>query len=325
MARLDPQRIPQEPHGISQLHGIPQPHGISNSQAHVATLDTFIERAIAIVREVTPYVLETFSSQTFIVSNKSDTSPVTDVDIMIERRVADTLANLLPGAAMVGEETLTEQVKTHNGAALEYYRSVFESPYTVVVDPIDGTRNFINGKNEFCIAIALMANNGTIGWPCASVIAVPTRGVLYRSGLDGAFVEDIKTGVVTSLPTPTCSSRSVASGSPTTKRRMQTAGMMPVISCATSGSSVYDMLETCLGGQEASFVASQRLWDIAAPLALAEALGLELRRLSTGKRITAFGPSEFSPEVVERPWGLVDSFVLTRPTQDLAALVVPRP
>ena len=95
---------------------------------------------------------------------KPDLSPVTAADEAAERLILDALSRLLPRVPIVSEEAPapTPAVKP-------------ESTF-LLVDPLDGTREFLAGRDEFTVNIALVAR----GDPLAGWIAAPALGVVWR-------------------------------------------------------------------------------------------------------------------------------------------------
>ena len=80
------------------------------------------------------------------VSFKSEGNPVSDVDIEVEQTVIAFLQSEFPSFSILSEES--SPVET-------------DSPYTWIIDPLDGTRNYIGGIPHFCTTIAL-SKNGTV-------------------------------------------------------------------------------------------------------------------------------------------------------------------
>ena len=78
---------------------------------------------------------------------KNDRNLVTEVDLQVEESLNKFLCSLLPNSLFVGEEKFT-----FNPKILENYH---ENKYCWTVDPIDGTSNFVKGKDNFAIMIAL--------------------------------------------------------------------------------------------------------------------------------------------------------------------------
>ncbi len=95
---------------------------------------------------------------------KSDASPVTLADEAAERIILDGLARVLPGTAIVSEESAPR-------LATATAPDVF-----VLVDPLDGTREFIAGRNEFTVNIAIVRQ----GRPVAGVVGAPALDTVWR-------------------------------------------------------------------------------------------------------------------------------------------------
>jgi 3'(2'), 5'-bisphosphate nucleotidase len=102
---------------------------------------------------------------------KADRSPVTAADLAAQGVILDGLARLLPGVPVVSEEALPAEE-----AAL--------GQYFVLVDPLDGTKEFLAGRDEFTINVAIIAD----GVPDLGVLYAPARQVLWR-GLVGRLAE----------------------------------------------------------------------------------------------------------------------------------------
>ena len=97
---------------------------------------------------------------------KADRSPVTDADLASEAIVLDGLARLLPGVPVISEESTGHRPNPDLGSRF------------LIVDPLDGTREFIAGLDEFTVNIALIEG----GTPVAGVIIAPARGLIWRGG-----------------------------------------------------------------------------------------------------------------------------------------------
>lgn len=96
--------------------------------------------------------------------HKPDSSPVTAADDASETVILAGLARLMPGVPVVSEET------TGNRPVDGLGRRFF------IVDPLDGTREFLAGLDEFTVNIALIENE----MPVAGVLAAPARGLIWR-------------------------------------------------------------------------------------------------------------------------------------------------
>lgn len=105
---------------------------------------------------------------------KSDGSPVTIADHETEAFIEQALAQVVPEIPIVGEEA----------AAMGKLPDLAASPYFWLVDPIDGTKEFIAGSPDFTVNIALIKN----GVPIVGVVYAPALGELYA----GLNTEDEK-------------------------------------------------------------------------------------------------------------------------------------
>ncbi len=90
------------------------------------------------------------------VSYKDGGSPVSEADLAVDRYLHERLRALLPDAGWLSEESLDNPAR-------------LISPYVLVVDPIDGTRAFIQGDGRWGVAIALVADER----PLAAVLHMP--------------------------------------------------------------------------------------------------------------------------------------------------------
>jgi 3'(2'),5'-bisphosphate nucleotidase len=99
----------------------------------------------------------------FDVRMKADASPVTAADHAAERVIVEHLARLAPGVPVVAEE----------GVAAGQIPTVGERFF--LVDPLDGTREFVSGNGEFTVNIALVEH----GAPTLGVVYAPVTSVLY--------------------------------------------------------------------------------------------------------------------------------------------------
>ena len=100
---------------------------------------------------------------------KADGSPVTEADLAAEKLIGTELERLDPNLPVISEERA-------NGA-----RPPAQGRY-FVVDPLDGTREFIKGRDEYVVNIALMSAHV----PVLGLIAAPALGLVWRGVRGGA-------------------------------------------------------------------------------------------------------------------------------------------
>ena len=112
---------------------------------------------------------------------KADGSPVTAADEAAEAVICEALARLAPAVPIISEEQADrEKPKLPIGLPSSVAASYF------LVDPLDGTREFIAGRDEYTINIALMS----AGAPILGVITAPAFGLTWR-GIVGRGAERI--------------------------------------------------------------------------------------------------------------------------------------
>ena len=121
----------------------------------------------------------------FEVVSKADKSPVTEADIASNEVISYQLAQMYPDIPILSEEG-TKISYTDRSKWTEFF----------LVDPLDGTKEFIKDNGEFCVCIALMRNNR----PVLGIVYAPTQDTLYTGCTEsGAHVS--RSG---SSPQPIC-------------------------------------------------------------------------------------------------------------------------
>jgi len=116
--------------------------------------------------------LERFRALDLHVESKPDRSPVTDADRSVERAIKVILAAKAPADALIGEE----------------YGNTGSASRTWIIDPIDGTANYLRGVPVWATLIALAVE----GKPVVSVVSAPAMGRRWWAAPEvGAFTEDI--------------------------------------------------------------------------------------------------------------------------------------
>src|SRR5437762_6576056 len=105
------------------------------------------------------------------VDGKTDGSPVTEADLAADRIIGEGLARLAPQLSSLSEERV-------HLATPPYKDSFF------LIDPLDGTKEFVAGRNEFTVNLALV----TEGKPLLGIVGAPALGLVWR-GLVGRGAE----------------------------------------------------------------------------------------------------------------------------------------
>ena len=151
-----------------------------------------------LLRDVREFVEETLPAlfeRRYDISWKSDGSPVTEADLLLEQRLTAWLRERLPGLGVIGEESFAE------GAP-----ALAREGWVAVLDPIDGTENFCSGLKEWGVSLSLWHEGEhagsllmlpELGESLASgedVVRVPSRITGYSSSMDPAILAGIAQG-----------------------------------------------------------------------------------------------------------------------------------
>jgi len=135
-------------------------------------MDKQAQQLLDIARAAGQAILEVYH-QDFAVEQKGDDSPLTAADLASHRIIMQGLAELEPDTPVLSEE----------GADIPYAtRSQWQRYW--LIDPLDGTREFVKRNGEFTVNIALIEQ----GRPVVGVVHVPVSGISYLGQSDkGAF------------------------------------------------------------------------------------------------------------------------------------------
>ncbi len=120
--------------------------------------------------ELTARAAKAIHSAAAGVSSKADGSPVTPADEAAEAVIRDGLSRLMPGMPIISEEHTAQQRPAAPAGGNESY---------FLVDPLDGTREFIAGRDEYTINIAVV----TAGAPILGIIAAPALDLAWRGNI----------------------------------------------------------------------------------------------------------------------------------------------
>ena len=127
-------------------------------------------------------IMKVYSRNDFDVRVKSDDSPVTEADQAADQLISDGLRAAFPSIPLVTEE----QADTHDVSADTF----------LIVDPLDGTKEFVRRRGDFTVNIALVED----GKPTLGAVFAPAKGRLFLTSSDGVAqeetgrFEDSKTG-----------------------------------------------------------------------------------------------------------------------------------
>ena len=136
-------------------------------QAKAILADATLLKALQLlVHQAGEAIMQVYQTADFGIETKTDNSPVTKADLDAHYCLIDGLAKLTPNIAIVSEEDPASHVvpQTHNCYWL--------------IDPLDGTKEFINRNGQFTVNLALMEDNA----PSFGFVSTPIDQTLYWGG-----------------------------------------------------------------------------------------------------------------------------------------------
>ncbi|SFK68235.1 3'(2'),5'-bisphosphate nucleotidase CysQ [Falsiroseomonas stagni] len=228
-------------------------------------LHALLARFTALSAEAGARVVEV-RSRSYGVASKSDGSPLTEADLAADAVIAAGLPRAAPGIPVVSEEDALH-VALRAGA-----------PF-ILVDPLDGTREFLGPSGEFTVNIALIED----GVPACGVVYAPALGMAWR-GIRGKGAQAARLAVgddpsraewrtIQARPRPAADWTAVASRSHMDAETTAFLAGLPIGEHRSIGSSI----KFCLLAQGEADVYPRfgptMEWDTAAGQAVLEAAG----------------------------------------------------
>ena len=137
-----------------------------------------IEDWTQLIKEIHEKVINIYNSD-FDVFYKEDKSPVTEADTMVSKMIENKLKSWFPNIPILCEEN-----------KMIPYEERKDWKYFFLIDPIDGTKEFINKNGEFTVNIGLCFENK----PIFGIVSIPTQNIMYYGVKDkGAWKLDLNT------------------------------------------------------------------------------------------------------------------------------------
>lgn len=209
---------------------------------------TILEKTIAITREAGETILG-FYRGAFDVQEKAPDNPVTDADLAADSLLHERLLALLPEAGWLSEETADQPER-------------LEKEFVWVVDPLDGTKEFVMGIPEFSISVALVQH----GEPVLGVIYNPVTKELYAAGKGHGLTlngEPIRVSERSEF------AGAIVDASRSERKRGEFAPFEEVLEIRTLGSIAYKLARTAAGQADATWSRGPKHeWDICAGVLL---------------------------------------------------------
>jgi len=209
--------------------------------------DPRLDALSVIAREAGALALKSYRGA-FEQWEKSPGNPVSEVDLAVDRFLKDELKRLDPDAGWLSEETADNAERLMR-------------PRVWVVDPIDGTRDYVRGRDGWAVSIALVEG----GRATLAVLDAPARGEHWRAARG--------TGAVRNGVTITASTRTDLSGARVPADVLPKADMDLVTVYKPNSIALRIAM---VAADEADLVAALRWgheWDIAAAALIAEEAG----------------------------------------------------
>ena len=136
-----------------------------------------LEKLVTVMRQLSleagDKIMEVYNSPDFEIKTKSDESPVTEADEAADAIISAGLRAAFPDVALVTEE----QADSHGQDVSTF----------LIVDPLDGTKEFINRRGDFTVNIAYVLD----GSPVRGIVYAPAKERLFYTDAGGNAVEEI--------------------------------------------------------------------------------------------------------------------------------------
>jgi 3'(2'), 5'-bisphosphate nucleotidase len=139
---------------------------VTASRYTPALLEELLQGVLASVRVAADAIMAVYAGG-FEVERKADSSPLTEADLASHRALVNGLTPLDPAALVLTEESGPEQFHARR-----------DSRYLWLVDPLDGTREFVKRNGEFCVCVALVED----GQVRLGVLLHPPTGTIWHAG-----------------------------------------------------------------------------------------------------------------------------------------------
>ncbi|XPV75568.1 MAG: 3'(2'),5'-bisphosphate nucleotidase CysQ [Desulfovibrio sp.] len=136
-------------------------------------LQTHVDMLIPVAADAGRAILEIYSQAELAVEEKNDGSPLTKADLASHNVICQALEKLYPDTPVLSEESKAISADVRQGWG-DYF----------LIDPLDGTKEFVNRNGEFTVNIALICNNR----PVLGVVYAPVLDTFwYAAKGEGAF------------------------------------------------------------------------------------------------------------------------------------------
>jgi myo-inositol-1(or 4)-monophosphatase len=231
----------------------------------------------------------------FAVREKAPADLVTDADLASQRRVREILLGAFPGHGFLGEEGAGD---SPDGRP--------DSPYRWIVDPLDGTTNYVHGVPIYCVSIALEESGRIV---VATVYNPVSQQCFTAAEGQGAYLngDRLKTSDVTCLADALVA---VSFGNKADRNSSEVARFVEVLPTCQAirrfGSAALNLCMLAAGRIDVYWATSTQTWDMAAGLLLVQEAGGVITRIDgspvdlADPRFAAAATEPLHQELLER-------------------------
>ena len=196
-------------------------------------------------------LIRSYYQSSFEVTEKAPDNPVTEADLAADRHLRRELTGLLPTAGWLSEETADHPDR-------------LEKEWLWVVDPLDGTKEFVLGIPEFSISVGLVSS----GKPVLAVVFNPATGEMFSAVKGGGLTYNGQRAAVS--PRKSLAGASV-DASRSERKRGEFAPFEQLVVLQTMGSIAYKLARVAAGITDATWSRGPKHeWDICAGVLLVE-------------------------------------------------------
>ena len=220
----------------------------------------------SVAREAGDAILRVYEEDDFGIKKKNDNSPLTRADLAAHHIIVDSLQKGAPGIPVLSEES---------GDITWEERSRWTQYF--LVDPLDGTKEFIRRNGEFTVNIALIDK----GVPLLGIVYAPVRGIMYTGDQSCGVASVRRHGKTVPIST-----RAIDPSRPLTVVASRRHGMDALQKCMTVLENHFSEIETTNMGSSLKLclvaegkadlyprLAPTSEWDTASAQAVVEAAG----------------------------------------------------
>ena len=222
-------------------------------------------------------------SQQFVIEQKGPGDYVTNIDRLLDRQLAAAFTQMFPGDGIITEENAQSRAIFH-----ENY------PQLWLIDPLDGTEDFIQGEQSYAVMVGVLRQ----GEPIAGWVYAPAQDLLYYGGPEWGVLEaqGEEVGQLLKVSPPTCSPfscRMLLGDKDRVNFGSAIAKFLPDVQFYSLGSFGLKVMEVICGraGLYIYLNGRVKLWDTVGPVALAKTAGLVCCDLEGN-------PLSFQPEAI---------------------------